>query len=198
MAKLCRNVFALTRLLIPALRTALEMALLMGLGSRRRRRAWPDRGSMHRCPAGNACALCVDRAAQRLLEHVLVAENKGIQGLVPGRSSHLAISGQVGEECFDFLFPASQVDSGLHFMKSDMAFNPIAVGAFGMDGIMTSSHEVTHFVKYFGRQADLPSGLCYLRNLVSRNFGRLWTMIRHMADLLETGPDMVLSCKSAC
>ena len=32
--------------------------------------------------------------------------------------------------------------------EAGMAFDPIAVGALGMDGIMTSSHEAAHFGRY--------------------------------------------------
>ncbi len=80
-----------------------------------------------------ACGVCVDFAAQWLLEHVLVEEDERIHGLVLGRSSHLAISGQAAEESFDLLFPGVKVVPGLHIMETAMAFDPIAIGAFGMD-----------------------------------------------------------------
>ena len=143
-----------------------------------------------------ACAVCVDFAAQWLLEHVLVEEDERIHGLVLGGGGHLAISGQVGEECLDLLFAGPKVDPGLHVVETDIAFDPIPVGAFGMDGIMTSPHEVAHFVKQFGRHTNLRA-LCYVRSLVSRGFGRLRMMILHKADLLETGPNIVLSGRFA-
>ena len=108
----------------------------------------------------------------------------------------MAISGQVGEECLDLLFAVTEVVPGLHVVETDIAFDSIPAGAFGMDGIMTSPHEVAHFVKQFGRHTNLRA-LCYVRSLVSRGFGRLRTMILHMADLLETDPNIALSGRFA-
>ena len=72
-----------------------------------------------------ACAVCVDLAAQWLLEHVLVEEDERIHGLVLGGGGHLAISGQVGEECLDLLFAVPKVVPGLHVVETDIAFDPV-------------------------------------------------------------------------
>ena len=103
-----------------------------------------------------ACAVCVDFAAQWLFEHMLVEEDERIHGLILGGGSHLAISGQVGEERFDLLFAVPKIVSGLHVVETDMVFDPIPVGAFGMDGIVTSPHDVAHFVKQSGRHTKSP------------------------------------------
>ena len=132
-----------------------------------------------------ACAVYVDFAAQWLLEHVLVEEDERIHGLVLGRGGHLAISGQVGEEGFDLLFAVPKVVPGLHVVVTDIAFDPIPVAAFGMDGIVTSPHEVAHFIKQSGRHTN-PRGLGHAWSLVSRGVERLRAMILHMADLPET------------
>ena len=68
----------------------------------------------------------------------------------------MAVSGQVREECLDLLFTGSKVVPGLHVVETDIAFDPIPVGAFGMDGIMASPHEVAHFVKQSGRHKKSP------------------------------------------
>ena len=143
-----------------------------------------------------ARAVCVDLAAQWLSEHVLVEEDERIHGLVLGGGGHLAISGQVGEECLDLLFAVPKVVPGLHVVEADIAFDPIPVGTFGMDRIMTSPHEVAHFVKQSGRHVN-PRGLGHAWSLVVRGVERLWTMILHMADLLVTGPNIVLSGRFA-
>ena len=70
--------------------------------------------------------------------------------------------------------------------KRTLASDPIPVGALGVDGIMTSPHEVAHFVKQSGRHTN-PRGLGHAWSLVSRGVERLWAMILHMADLPETG-----------
>ena len=144
-----------------------------------------------------ACAVRVDFAAQWLLEHVLVEEDERIHGLVLGGGGYLAISGQVREECLDLLFTGSKIVPGLHVVETDIAFDPIPVGAFGMDGIMTSPHEVAHLVKQSGRHAN-PRGLVHAWSLVSRGVERLRAMILHMADLPEMGSNIALSGKSAC
>ena len=128
---------------------------------------------------------------------MLVEEDKSIHGLVPSGSSHLAVSGQLSEECSHLLFSVTKAVPGPHVLQAVMAVDPIAVGALGMDGIMTSSHEVAHFVKYFGRHMNLrrPG---HVRSLVSRGVGHFWTTILHMADLLETGPNIALSGRFAC
>ena len=61
----------------------------------------------------------------------------------------LVVSGQGGKECFDLLFLVAKVLLGLHIVETDVAFVPIAAGAFGVDGIMPSSRKVAHFVKPF-------------------------------------------------
>ena len=144
-----------------------------------------------------ACAVRVDFAVQWLPEHVLVEEDERIHGLVLGGGGHLAISGQVGEECLDLFFAVPKVVPGLHVVETDIAFDPIPVGAFGMDGIVTPPHEVTHFVKQSGRHAS-PRGLGHAWSLVSRGVERLWTMILHMADLPERCSNIVLSGRFAC
>ena len=143
-----------------------------------------------------ACTVCVDFTAQWLLEHVLVEEDERIHGLVPGGGGHLAISGQVGEECLDLLFAMTEVVPGLHVVEANMASDPIPVGAFGVDGIMTAPHEVAHFVKQSGRHTN-PRELGHAWSLVSRGVERLWTMILHMADLPETGSNIILSGRFA-
>ena len=57
---------------------------------------------------------------------------------------------------------------------------------------MASSHEVCAFAEYSGRHANL-LGLCHVRNMMSRGFEGLRRMILHMADLLVTVPEFVLS-----
>ena len=143
-----------------------------------------------------ACAVCIDFADQWLLEHMLVEEDKRIHGLVSGGGGYLAISGQVGEECLDLLFAGSKVVPGLHVVEANMAFDLIPAGALGMDGIVTPPHEVAHFVKQSGRHEN-PQGLDHAWSLVSRGVERLWTMISHMADLPETGSNIMLSGRSA-
>ena len=143
-----------------------------------------------------ARAVCVDFAAQWLLEHMLVEEDERIHGLVLGGGGHLAISGQVGEECLDLLFPVTEVVPGLHVVETDIAFDPIPVGALGMDGIMTAPHEVAHFVKQSGRHAN-PRGLDHAWSLASRGVERLWSMILHMADLPEKPSNIILSGRFA-
>ena len=61
----------------------------------------------------------------------------------------MAASGQLGEECCDLLFTVVKVIPGLYIVETDIAFAPIAVGAFDMDGIMTSWHVIAHVVKRF-------------------------------------------------
>ena len=143
-----------------------------------------------------ACAVCADFAAQWLLEHVLVEEDERIHGLVLGGGGHLAISGQVSEECLDLLFAVTEVIPGLHVVEANIASDPIPVGALGVDGIMTAPHEVAHFVKQSGRHTN-PRELGHAWSLVSRGVERLWTMILHMADLPETGSNIILSGRSA-
>ena len=81
-----------------------------------------------------AFTVCVEFAAQWLLEHVLVEEDERIHGLVLGGGGYLAISGQVGEEYLDLLFTVTEVVSGLHVVEADIAFDPIPVGARGVWG----------------------------------------------------------------
>ena len=119
-------------------------------------------------PGIPACAVRVDFAAQWLPEHVLVEEDERIHGLVLGGGGHLAISGQVGEERLDLLFAVTEVVPGPHVVEADIAFDPIPIGALGMDGTMTSPHEVAHFVKQSGRHAN-PRGLDHAWSLVSRS-----------------------------
>ena len=121
-----------------------------------------------------------------------MAEDDRIHGLVLGGGGHLAISGKVSEECRDLLFAVPEFVPGPHAVETDIAFDPIPVGAFGMDGIMPSPHEVAHFVKQSGRHVR-PRGLGHAWSLVSRGVERLWTMILHMADLPERCSNIVLS-----
>ena len=79
-----------------------------------------------------ACAVWVDFAAQRLLENALVEEDERIHGLVLGGGGHLAVSGQVGVECLDLPFAVPEVVPGPHVMETNIAFDPIPVGAFGI------------------------------------------------------------------
>ena len=144
-----------------------------------------------------ARAVGVDFAAQWLLEHVLVEEDERIHGLVLGGGGYLAISGQVGEECLDLLFAVTEVVSGVHVVEADVAFDPIAVGAFHMDRIVTPPHEIAHFVKQSGRHT-ISRGLGHAWSLVSRGVERLWTMILHMADLPEMPFNITLSSRIAC
>ena len=143
-----------------------------------------------------ACAVCVDFAAQWLLKHVLVEEDQRIHGLVLGGGGHLAVSGQVSEECLDLLFAVPEVVSGLHAVEADIAFDPVPVGALGMDGIMTAPHDVAHFVKQTGRHAN-PRGLGYAWSLVSRGVEHLRAMILRMADLPEMPSNIILSGRFA-
>ena len=85
----------------------------------------------------------------------------------------------------------------LHVVETEIASDPIPVGAFGMDRIVTPPHEVAHFVKQCDRHTN-PRGLGHAWSLVSRGAARLWTMILHMADLPETGPNIALSGRFAC
>ena len=148
-------------------------------------------------PGRFACAVCVDFTTQWLLEHVLVEEDERIHGLVLGGRGHLAISGQVGEECLDFFFAVTEAVPGLHVVETDIAFDPIVVGAFGVDGIVTPPHEVAHFVRQSGRHTN-PRGLGHAWSLVSRGVERLWTMILHMVDLPKTASNIILSSRFAC
>ncbi len=144
-----------------------------------------------------ACAVCVNCSAQWLLEHVLVDEDERIHGLLLDGGGHLAISGQVGEECLDLPFAVPKVVPGLHAMETDIAFDPIPVGALGMDGIMTSPHEVSHFVEQLGRYTN-PRALGHTWSLVRRGVEHLRARILHMADLPETASNMVVSSRFAC
>ena len=143
-----------------------------------------------------ACAVRVDFTAQWLPEHVLVEEDERIHGLILGGGGHLAISGQVREECLDLLFAGLKVVPGLHVVEADVAFDPIPVGALGMDGIMTSPREIAHFVKQSGRHVN-PRGLGHAWSLMSRGVERLQAMISHMADLPEMGSNIMLSGRFA-
>ena len=99
-------------------------------------------------------------------------------------------------EGLHLLFTGSKVVPGLHVVETDIAFDPIPVGAFGVDGIVTPPHEVAHFVKQSGRHAN-PRGLGHAWSSVSRGVERFQAMISHMADLPETGPNIVLSGRFA-
>ena len=147
-------------------------------------------------PGLPARAVRVDFAAQWSLEHVLVEEDERIHGLVLGGGGHLAVSGQVREECLDLLFAVTEVVPGLHVVETDIAFDPVAIGALGMDGIVTPPHEVAHFVKQSGRHAN-PRGLDHAWSLVSRGVERLWVMILRMADLPEMPSNIILSSRFA-
>ena len=67
-------------------------------------------------------------------------------------------------------------------METEIALDPIALGALGMDGIMTSAHDVSHFVELFGRHIN-PRALGHMRSLMRRGAERLRAMILHMAYL---------------
>ena len=86
---------------------------------------------------------------------------------------------------------------GLHVVEMDITFDPIPVGAFRMDGKMTPSHEVAHFVTRFCRHTN-PRGLDHAWSLVSRGGERLRAMIFNTAALPETGSTIVLSSAFAC
>ena len=83
-------------------------------------------------------------------------------------------------------------------VETDMAFDPIPAGAFGMDGVITSPHEVAHSVKQSGRRRHANSReLGNAWRLVSRVVERFQATILHMADLPETGSNIVLSGRFA-
>ena len=103
---------------------------------------------------------------------MLVEEDERIHGLILGGGGHLTISGQVGEECLDLLFTGLKVDPGLHVVETDIALDPIPVGTLGMDGIVSSPHEVAHFIKQSGRHTN-PRGLGHASSLVSRGVERV-------------------------
>ena len=82
-------------------------------------------------------------------------------------------------------------------METDIVFDPIPVGALGMDGIFTSPHEVSHFVEQFGRHTNSRAlGLGHTWSLVRRGVEHLRAMILHMADLPETSSSVVISNSS--
>ena len=108
----------------------------------------------------------------------------------------MAISGQVSEECLYLLLAVPKVVPGLHVVETDIAFDPIPVGAFGMDGIVTSPHEVAHFVKQSGRHVS-PRGLGHAWSMVRRGVERLRAMILRMADLPETMSNIAISGRFA-
>ena len=85
----------------------------------------------------------------------------------------------------------------LHVVETEIASDPIPVGAFGVDRIVTPPHAVAHFVKQSNRHTN-PRGLSHAWSLVSRGAARLWAMILHMADLPETGRNIALSGRFAC
>ena len=91
---------------------------------------------------------CVDFVSRRLLEHVLVEDDKRIHGVTADGGGHLAITRQRDKECLDLLFAMAEgVPPGLHVVGTDMAPDPITVGASGIDGIMRSPYKVAHFVR---------------------------------------------------
>ena len=61
---------------------------------------------------------------------------------------------------------------------------------------VSSTPEVTHFVKQSGRHAN-PRGLGHAWSLAGRRVARLWTVISRMADLPEKPSNIVLSGRFA-
>ena len=107
------------------------------------------------------------RRGEWFLEDVLVEKDERIHGLDPGGGGHLAASGQVGEECLHLLFAVTEAVPGLHVVETDIASDPIPVGAFGMDGVVTPPHEDAYFVMQFDRHTN-PRGSGHVWSLVSR------------------------------
>ena len=85
----------------------------------------------------------------------------------------------------------------LHVMETEIASDPIPVGAFGMARIVTPPHVVAHFLKQSDRHTS-PCGLGHAWSLVSRGATRLWTMILHKVALPDAGPNIVLSGGFSC
>jgi hypothetical protein len=81
----------------------------------------------------------VDLLVERLLEDVSVKEEERIEGLVLCGGGHAAFESEVGEEGLDLGFAALEIASVLEAVVADEAFDPGAVGAFGMDGVATAA-----------------------------------------------------------
>ena len=84
---------------------------------------------------------------QVYLEHLVVEEQDGAEGLVLGGGRDVFIHGQVGEEGFDF---GVAHRFGVAFVvEQDVSFDPLGVGLFGADGVLFISDGVTDLVEQF-------------------------------------------------
>ncbi len=81
-------------------------------------------------------------------------------------------------------------------MEMDIAADPIAVGALCRDAIMTSPHGLSISSSNLV-DLRISEGSAIMGSLVRRGFERLWAMILHMADLLETDLNVASSGRIA-
>ena len=81
------------------------------------------------------------------VQHVVVHEQDGAEGLVLGGGADVSVDGQVGEELFDFGYAHL---GGMAFMvEEDKAFAPLHVRLFGADRVMFEADFGAQLVKQF-------------------------------------------------
>jgi len=92
------------------------------------------------------CANGIDFVIECLLEHLLIQKDQGVHSLVLGRRGDTRVNGQVGEKGFNLGFAPLQVFATGHSVVAHKAFDPVAVGTFGVDRIVMEPHELPDFI----------------------------------------------------
>jgi hypothetical protein len=91
----------------------------------------------------------IDTALQRMAEDTLVEKHQRIHRLVLGRSSDVAVHGQIRQERFNLRLGGVEVLTRPHAVKPDEADDPLHIGTLGMNGIVLEAEHVTDFIKQF-------------------------------------------------
>ena len=85
--------------------------------------------------------------AEGLLQHGIVQEQQGAEGLILSGSSDLTGHSQMGQESADIIF--SEFIRVLFAMEKDKAANPLEVGFLGADGIMPVAANIASLIQEF-------------------------------------------------
>jgi hypothetical protein len=93
----------------------------------------------------------LNRLIQRHVQHVLVQEHQRVHRLVLRRWGHPSVHRQIGQKRLDLGLPAVQVFAPLHPMEMDIAFDPVHVGPFGVQGVVVQPHHLPHPVQKLRR-----------------------------------------------
>lgn len=89
----------------------------------------------------------LDAARQGVPQNPLIEENQCIHRLILGGRGHIPVDGQLGKECLDLGLGGEKVLTRPHSVKPNEPDDPVNVGPFSVDGIMTEAKHPPNIIK---------------------------------------------------